>query len=338
VAVFLVIGCLLSGGLFIGKTGLIEEKGVLNGPSPSLLSRAEGAELDQPTTVNAIDAEDVQGAELISGGTGEGSNDGVLPSNQGISGTYGAAIQDPGQPVGPSFDRSGTVVYEVQKGDTLSEIASYFGVSVNTIADANPSVKSGALKIGEKLTILPTSGVIYESQAGDTLGSISDEFGVSQDEIAQFNQSVNFGSLDPGTPIVIPGGTAENARLAADATLPNFNDQFTAPAQGNDNGLNITNSCGTPVVAAAEGLVVPDQNIPDVTGGWNGGYGNFVLIEHPFGDGVLTRYAYLQTVSVQIGDYVQQGQEIGLMGQTGAATGCELHFEVIGAQNPFAND
>jgi murein DD-endopeptidase MepM/ murein hydrolase activator NlpD len=115
------------------------------------------------------------------------------------------------------------------------------------------------------------------------------------------------------------------------------------PAYGYDwgilhhyNAVDIAASCGTPVVAAAEGLVVPDDSFGDGVDGWNGGYGSFVLIEHPFGDGVRTRYAHLGKALVSIGDYVKQGQEIGIMGDTGEATGCHVHFEVYGAQNPFA--
>jgi len=151
---------------------------------------------------------------------------------------------------------------------------------------------------------------------------------------------------DPGISIIIP--PSANANDAADpgvetSSLPNFNKDFIMPAKGynygilhNYNAVDIANACGTPVVAAAAGVVIPDPNIPEIVGGWNGGYGNFVLIQHTFGNGVSTRYAHLEQVLVQVGDVVQQGQEIGLMGETGDATGCHVHFEVIGAQNPFA--
>jgi murein DD-endopeptidase MepM/ murein hydrolase activator NlpD len=151
---------------------------------------------------------------------------------------------------------------------------------------------------------------------------------------------------DPGISIIVP--PTANANDVADpgvetSTLPNFNSNFIMPTKGYDygilhnyNAVDIANACGTPVVAAAGGVVVPDPNIPETAGGWNGGYGNFVLIQHTFGNEVSTRYAHLEQVLVQIGDVVKQGQEIGLMGETGDANGCELHFEVIGAQNPFA--
>ena len=57
-----------------------------------------------------------------------------------------------------------------------------------------------------------------------------------------------------------------------------------------------------------------------------------ILLEHPGATGLRTRYAHLSKVFVEIGDYVKQGDKIGLMGQTGDATGCHLHFEIYGAE------
>jgi murein DD-endopeptidase MepM/ murein hydrolase activator NlpD len=121
-----------------------------------------------------------------------------------------------------------------------------------------------------------------------------------------------------------------------------FNSSFIVPADGFNwgkvhhyNAVDISNKCGTPIRASAEGLVVPDENFGSGIGNWNGGYGEFVLIEHPFGDGTRTRYAHLSKILVGVGDYVKQGQQIGIMGDTGDATGCHLHFEVYGAENPF---
>lgn len=332
----MVLACLVSGGWFLRKTGLVEERGILGGPSSALLSSAQGAELENP---GVLDANDQIALADQSGLSGDYIS--ILPA-AAVS-VSDAALKDLGAPVGPAFDRSGTIVYSVQRGDTLSQIASYFGISVDTVISANPGVRAGALKTGQNLKILPTTGVTYETRGGDTLESISNLFGVSQGQVMQFNRSVNFSLLDPGTSIIIPGGK-NMARLATGgAALPNFNDNFIMPASGYNwgilhhyNAVDIANSCDTPVVASAEGLVVPDEDIPYVQDGWNEGYGNFVLIEHPFGSGVRTRYAHLEKVSVQIGDYVKQGQVIGLMGETGDATGCHVHFEVYGAQNPFA--
>ncbi len=127
------------------------------------------------------------------------------------------------------------------------------------------------------------------------------------------------------------------------SVLPDFSSEFIIPTKGfnwgilhNNNAVDIANSCGTPVIASASGIVITDPHDVDLPDGWNGGYGNFVLLEHGFGNGVLTRYAHLEKMFVKVGDYVTQGQRVGLMGRTGEATGCHLHFEIIGARNPFA--
>lgn len=344
VAVFLLAVSFTAGAAFPRKTGLVEVRGVLGGPSSVLpapfLSSAEGAELGVPAAVGAPDA--VTLASLAGTGSGFAAGQPELATFALAVSPAGDALRDLGAPIGPSFDRSGVIEYTVRSGDNLSKIAAYFGISVATLSSANPGLRANLLRVGQTLNILPTSGVIYDAQAGDTLQSIADAFGIPNDKIVQFNAAVDFSQIDPGTPIVIPGGTA-NALAASGSSLPDFDSSFIMPTNGYDwgilhhyNAVDIANSCGTPVVAAAEGLVVPDPNIPDTTDAWNEGYGNFVLIEHPFGNGVYTRYAHLSQILVQVGDYVEQGQKIGVMGETGDATGCHLHFEVIGAHNPFA--
>jgi murein DD-endopeptidase MepM/ murein hydrolase activator NlpD len=114
---------------------------------------------------------------------------------------------------------------------------------------------------------------------------------------------------------------------------------FIQPARGTNwgilhahNAVDIANVCGTSVVASAAGIVTESSG----EGNWNGGYGNYVVLEHP--NGVKTKYAHLGTVGVSLGDEVRQGDGIGTIGATGhvvGATGCHLHFEVLGAVNPF---
>jgi murein DD-endopeptidase MepM/ murein hydrolase activator NlpD len=74
-----------------------------------------------------------------------------------------------------------------------------------------------------------------------------------------------------------------------------------------------------PVVAAAAGRIV--------TAGWNGGYGNFVAIDH--GNGVVTQYAHMSSIMVSVGQVVMAGQQIGNVGSTGFSFGNHLHFEVV---------
>ena len=84
-------------------------------------------------------------------------------------------------------------------------------------------------------------------------------------------------------------------------------------------GIDISAALGTPVTAAADGLVV-------VVGHGNFGYGNFVVVAH--GGGVATLYGHLLQTNVKVGDKVGRGQVIGLEGSSGFSTGPHVHFEL----------
>jgi len=84
------------------------------------------------------------------------------------------------------------------------------------------------------------------------------------------------------------------------------------------NGLDFAGPIGTPIKAAASGVVVH--------AGWMRGYGKVVTIKHAFG--YETRYAHLSRVHVNRGDHVDTGDRIGSMGSTGRSTGSHLHYEV----------
>ena len=87
-------------------------------------------------------------------------------------------------------------------------------------------------------------------------------------------------------------------------------------------GVDMTAPCGTPVIASLGGTVV--------WAGWNGGYGNLVVIDHGRYQGrhLLTKYAHLSRVGVRVGQVVARAAGIALSGTTGLSTGCHLHFEV----------
>ena len=84
-------------------------------------------------------------------------------------------------------------------------------------------------------------------------------------------------------------------------------------------GLDYPAPVGTPVLAAAGGLVVTQE--------YQGEYGNLLEIDH--GNGLVTRYAHLVGVKVRKGDLVRRGQPIAGVGNTGRSTGTHLHFEVL---------
>jgi murein DD-endopeptidase MepM/ murein hydrolase activator NlpD len=78
---------------------------------------------------------------------------------------------------------------------------------------------------------------------------------------------------------------------------------------------------GAPILASDSGTVTVAQ-----FGGYNGGYGNYVVVNHA--NGFSTLYAHLSNLAVQSGDVVAKGQRLGASGATGMATGAHLHFEI----------
>lgn len=94
-------------------------------------------------------------------------------------------------------------------------------------------------------------------------------------------------------------------------------------------GLDIGAKKGSAIKAADSGTVTFT--------GWQGGYGNFIIINH--GNGIITRYAHCSSISVSKGQQVARGETIGAVGSTGRSTGPHLHFEVLSGgsfQNPLS--
>ena len=95
----------------------------------------------------------------------------------------------------------------------------------------------------------------------------------------------------------------------------------TGPIEGGYDwhpGLDIAVDFGAPVYATAAGTI--EQ------AGWNGGYGNCIVIEND--DGNVTVYAHQAELAAEVGDYIEAGQLIGYVGSTGDSTGNHLHFEI----------
>lgn len=192
----------------------------------------------------------------------------------------------------------------------------------------------------------------YTVVGGDTLGTIGSELGVSWQALYSDNRSV-IGS-DPN--MILPGqrlaygsgGSADSAPAApksssssssssspkssssssgsnADGALPVSGGAVSARyhqaggwAAGYHTGIDFAVSTGTQVRAAAAGTVV--------SSGWQGAYGNAVVIKHD--DGRYTLSAHLSSATASEGERVSAGEQIGRSGNTGNSTGPHLHFEV----------
>lgn len=240
-------------------------------------------------------------------------------------------------------------LYVVRAGDTLPQIAKMFGVSANTILWANDLEKNASLRVGQSLVILPIDGVQHTVKSGDTLNGIAKKYKGDIAEILEFNGLAPNQKLSVGDVIVIPGGTeatssssspVTSSRARTIAQYPSYSGYYAHPipdghkTQGihGYNGVDYGAPEGSPVYAAAEGTVVVSRFRPNGNP-WFGGYGNYVVIEHP--NGTQTLYAHLSAVYVTVGAHLDQGQVLGVVGNTGRSTGRHLHFEVRGAKNPF---
>jgi murein DD-endopeptidase MepM/ murein hydrolase activator NlpD len=152
-----------------------------------------------------------------------------------------------------------------------------------------------------------------EQQAIEGIRARKADFEAQYDAVqAQISASVSRGNPTPGNhrfswpvngPITSPFGYRNDPVLGGNRLHA---------------GVDIGASSGTPIKAAGDGVVV--------MAGWNGGYGNFTLIDH--GGGLATGYGHQSSIGVRVGQHVSTGEVIGNVGSTGASTGPHLHWEV----------
>lgn len=245
-----------------------------------------------------------------------------------------------------SQNRIENITHEVQPGETLSVIAYRYGLEVSSIRYANTNLGNiDYLKVGQELTIPPRDGLFVKIGSGDSLVALVDEYDGNVDETRAFNGVDEGESLVSGEELFVVGGKPKVVAAAPVYTsystskpavlqynIPPNAEGWIRPTQGNITqgyhgghlAYDIADRSQPPVLAAASGTVVKAES-----GGWGGGYGNHIIIDH--GNGYRTLYAHNAVLYVNVGDYVQQGQVIAKMGNTGrvyGATGIHLHFEI----------
>jgi LysM repeat protein len=238
-------------------------------------------------------------------------------------------------------------LYVVRQGDSLSSIAKMYDVSVNTIIWAN-NIKT-SIHEGDELIILPVSGVSHTVKKGDTIRSIASKYKADMGDIMGYNDIVSDADLKVGSMIVVPdgestitsgsyvpGAASNPTEKLHGAGGPVYKNYYTRPIVGGTktqglhgyNAVDFGAPVGTPIHAAADGIVIIARS-----GGYNGGYGSYVVISHP--NGTQTLYGHMSKVFAVQGQIVSQGDTIGLLGSTGKSTGPHVHFEIRGATNPF---
>ncbi|MFH1456969.1 MAG: M23 family metallopeptidase [Patescibacteria group bacterium] len=236
--------------------------------------------------------------------------------------------------------REAIVEYTVENGDTISTIASQFGISINTILWENKISGLSIIRPGDTLTILPISGVSHTVQKNETLSSIAKKYSSEVEELLSYNKLVSDKQLQIGQKLIVPGGSV----TPPTRSVRNVTSIFTsAPSVGSPSSriggfiwptvsthitqyynwqhhaIDIGSPLGLPIYASMAGKVT--------VSGWGTGYGNYVVIDH--GGGKRTLYGHMSKIYVNKGQEVNQGTAIGAIGSTGWSTGPHLHFEII---------
>lgn len=226
--------------------------------------------------------------------------------------------------------------YKVQSGDTVSSIAERFGIDSQTVLWANDLSSGSTLKVGQKLTILPISGVLHLVRSGESVSYLSQLYETESQRISNFNELSDDNQIISGDLLIIPGG-----EKPAQPTVysPLASGYFICPisdpcnmTQGLHwyNAVDLSNGvCGGPVFAAAGGTV-QRTGVHNIAG-------RYVRIQHS--NGVVTFYGHLSRAMVYAGQRVYQGQIVGYIGNSGytlGPTGCHVHFDVRGSRNPFS--
>lgn len=268
---------------------------------------------------------------------------GVTVLQEGLLVAEGGPVNEGGE-ILERLSGNNVSIYVVREGDSLSEIAEMFGVSTDTVI-WNNNLKGQTINPGQTLTILPVSGVKHTVVSGDTLSSIAKKYGGKVDTIEDFNTIPKDGLLAVGAEVIVPGGkittsktSSSQVKTVAGASNINVSGYFIHPLPGSIvtqgvhgyNGMDFGARSNSSIVAAASGEVITSSQ-----GGWNGGYGNTIVIAHD--NGTQTLYAHLSRNIVTNGQRVVKGQVIGYVGSTGRSTGPHLHFEVRGAKSPFSS-
>jgi LysM repeat protein len=245
--------------------------------------------------------------------------------------------------------RTEIVQHEVQTGETISTIAQDYGISVNTILWENNLTAYSLIRPGDKLSILPVSGIRYKVASGDNVIKIASRYGISESELLTANNLSDSSQLKIGQQLLLPGarkivsGTVASAAstkvaysgLSAIKSViapkgaepvsgnmmnwPTVRRRITQYYSWKHTGLDVADKVGTALYSADAGTV---EYV-----GWGTGYGNQIVVDH--GGGKKTRYAHLSAFYVKKGDKVTKGETIGAMGSTGWSTGSHIHFEVI---------
>lgn len=217
-----------------------------------------------------------------------------------------------------------------KKKDTLKKVAKRYGADIEDILDFNKLDSIDDIEVGQVL-IVP-DGRVPEPKPEPVVTPTFTDVAAVTPALQPVQPTVPETTVDTTAVEATPEPVNDEAAAVAEAVgsndvsaasgnliWPTITDRISQQYGYGHTGLDIDGEFGDPIYAADNGTVV--------SAGWAGAYGNMVVVDH--GNGVVTRYAHLQSLGVSAGQAVSQGAFLGEEGSTGNSSGSHLHYEVV---------
>ncbi len=229
--------------------------------------------------------------------------------------------------------------HRVVSGETLVSLAQRYNLIPATLMGLNPVLRGGTAPVGAEILVPPYNGVRVNVPQGSTWRDLAQAYRIRADVIFEANgcQQVPRVAFIPGVNWSPNASATPPAPASAAATTPSsVLTTYPLPATASvtkgygwqldpasqavvfSSGVDLSVAAGTAVLAAGQGTIA--------FAGFQGGYGNLVVINHP--QGLQTRYAQLASFTVQVGQAVRSGDRIGTTGSTSATQPPYLQFEI----------
>ena len=248
------------------------------------------------------------------------------------------------------------ISYKVQQGDVLGSIAAKHNLELRELLDLNPQVNENTvLKIGQELNVTALKPiinieVIFEKLAQEEMAFqkiVKEDNTILKGETKVTQKGTN-GKKETLYRLVNVNGQRTSQQVVTETVKSEPVDEIVLkgtkviPSRGSGmfswptNGGYVSSKMGSRWgsyhrgidIARPSNYTIKAADNGTVTfAGWDGTYGRKVIVNH--NNGYQTVYAHLSSINVKVGQVVQRGSSLGVMGSTGRSTGVHLHFEVL---------
>ena len=226
--------------------------------------------------------------------------------------------------------------HKIQPNETIASIAQQYNLIPATLLGFNPVLRNGSAPVGTEIVIPPYNGIRADVPTGSSWRDVARSYNVRADVLFEVN-----GCQESPSVVFVPGVNWSPQPAASAAATPAQSQpisHYPLPATATivrgygwqldeaigrvvfNSGVDLAVQPGTEVLATGAGTIA--------FAGQQEGYGKLVVINHS--QGLQTRYAQLDSISVRVGQQVQAGDGVGTVGAIGAADAAapKLHFEV----------